>query len=289
MLLTGAVFILVVGVLIFVHELGHFLAAKGLGVQVLRFSLGFGRPLLQWRWGETEYWLSWIPVGGYVKMAGLEDEGLAEIEGKSTVPIDPARAFDKRPAWARLIVLLAGVTMNGVVALAVYMGIATVVGRPELAVASVDSVAVADLPAGAAALATLASGDSIVSVGDSVVRSWDDLHRFMRSGPADLVLVIAGRAEPMRLHLPTAAARDSAYGSLMPRLPARTGVVQPGLPAYRGGIRPGDLVVRAAGDTVASWSTFLRVVRSNPKRPIPMIVSRRGALVSLVVVPDSEV
>src|SRR5207247_10452548 len=71
-LLTPISLIVVVGVLIFVHEAGHFAAAKAVGIQVLRFSLGFGRPILAWRRGETEYWISWIPFGGYVKMAGFE-------------------------------------------------------------------------------------------------------------------------------------------------------------------------------------------------------------------------
>src|SRR5439155_1220887 len=85
-------------------------AAKAVGIQVLRFSLGFGRPILAWRRGETEYWISWIPFGGYVKMAGFEGEGVAgDLEGgKSAQPIDPARAFDRKPLWARLIVILAG-------------------------------------------------------------------------------------------------------------------------------------------------------------------------------------
>src|SRR2546428_629065 len=82
MLLTIFSLVVVLGVLIAVHEFGHFIVAKAVGIQVLRFSLGFGRPVISWRRGETEYWISWIPLGGYVKMAGLEDEGMAgELEG----------------------------------------------------------------------------------------------------------------------------------------------------------------------------------------------------------------
>src|SRR3989441_13250188 len=132
MLLTLASLVVVLGVLIFAHELGHFLVAKVVGIQVLRFSLGFGRPVIAWKRGETEYWISWIPLGGYVKMAGLEEEGMAgELEGgKASVPIDPARAFDKKPLWARMAVILAGVTMNVLLAFAIYTGLGIAVGNP---------------------------------------------------------------------------------------------------------------------------------------------------------------
>jgi len=135
--LLGLLALLVtLGPLIFVHEGGHFIAAKAVGIQVLRFSLGFGRPLLAWRRGETEYWISWIPLGGYVKMAGLEDEGVTgSLEGgKASVPIDPARAFDRKPVWKRMIVVLAGVTANVLLAFVVYTGLAAILGAPRLAV-----------------------------------------------------------------------------------------------------------------------------------------------------------
>src|SRR3989449_5498502 len=130
MLLTLGAVAVVLGVLIFVHEMGHFVAAKAVGIQVLRFSLGFGRPVLSWRRGETEYWISWLPLGGYVKMAGLEDEGVTgRVEGgKSDVPIDPARAFDRQPVWKRSLVIVAGVTMNIVLAVVLYGGIAATFG-----------------------------------------------------------------------------------------------------------------------------------------------------------------
>src|SRR5213080_5353828 len=131
--LLGLLALLVtLGPLIFVHEGGHFIAAKAVGIQVLRFSLGFGRPLLAWRRGETEYWISWIPLGGYVKMAGLADEGMVgELEGgKADVAIDPARAFDRQPLWARMAVILAGVTMNLFLAFAIYTGLVAIGGEP---------------------------------------------------------------------------------------------------------------------------------------------------------------
>src|SRR2546426_566935 len=120
------------------------------GIHEIQYSVSprrhatIGRPIVAWRRGETEYWISWIPFGGYVKMAGLEEEGLAgEVEGgKSHVPVDPERAFDRQPLWARFIVIVAGVTMNAVFAVVVYAGLAyTGTLEPNnVATTQVDSV-----------------------------------------------------------------------------------------------------------------------------------------------------
>src|SRR5437667_12888804 len=173
MLLTIASLIIVLGVLISVHEFGHFIVAKSVGIQVLRFSLGFGRPLIAWRRGETEYWISWIPLGGYVKMAGLEEEGMAgELEGgKAAVPIDPERAFDKKPLWARMAVILAGVTMNVLLAFVIYTGLAAVSGVPAWATTQVDTVLAGLVPAGSETITQLRRGDRIVRINRDTVKS----------------------------------------------------------------------------------------------------------------------
>ena len=184
MLLTIFSLVVVLGVLIAVHEFGHFIVAKAVGIQVLRFSLGFGRPVISWQRGETEYWISWIPLGGYVKMAGLEDEGVAgELEGgKAAVPIDPARAFDQKPLWARMAVILAGVTMNLVLAFAIYTALTAVAGAPRYAMTPVDSIEAARLPPGTEALATLTRGDSITLVNGDSLKSWEDLEEWLLHG-----------------------------------------------------------------------------------------------------------
>src|SRR5439155_4845822 len=175
MLLTIVSLIVVLGVLISVHEFGHFIVAKAVGIQVLRFSLGFGRPVIQWRRGETEYWISWIPLGGYVKMAGLEDEGMVgELEGgKADVAIDPARAFDRQPLWARMAVILAGVTMNLFLAFVIFTGLVAIAGAPRPAVTPVDSVQAMRLPPGAEALATVHRGDLITHINGDSLKTWD--------------------------------------------------------------------------------------------------------------------
>src|SRR3989454_5066102 len=186
--------------------MGHFVAAKAVGIQVLRFSLGFGRPIFAWRRGETEYWISWIPLGGYVKMAGLEDEGVAgSLEGgKASVPIDPARAFDRQPVWKRTIVILAGVTMNIVFAYCVFAGIAATVGAPELASTQIESVTTRTLPPGTEALGALKFGDRIVRVNGDTVRSWNAIIDHVLASSTTLRLDVArqiGRA-PSELQSP---------------------------------------------------------------------------------------
>src|SRR5258708_28136178 len=177
MLLMLVSLVIVLGVLISVHEFGHFIVAKAVGIQVLRFSLGFGRPLVSWRRGETEYWIAWIPLGGYVKMAGLEDEGMVgELEGgKSAVPIDQARAFDQQPLWARMAVILAGVTMNLFLAFVIYTGLVAVAGEPRIALTPIDSVDPSRLPPGAEGLTTLRRGDRITGINGISLKTWDDV------------------------------------------------------------------------------------------------------------------
>jgi regulator of sigma E protease len=287
----GAV-IVVLAVLIFVHEMGHFIAAKTLGIQVLRFSLGFGRPILSWRRGETEYWISRIPLGGYVKMAGLEDEGMTgSLEGgKSDVPIDPARAFDRQPVWKRMIVILAGVTMNVAFAFLVYTGIAATAGSPELASTRIDSVNVSRLPAGAEGLASLEFGDQIVRVSGDTIRSWNVLLDHLLRGSSHLAIEVAGRTEPIVVQLSDngLATRQALAQALVRLDPPRLGILEPGRPAIRAGLKPGDLLLRVDADTLRSWSDVLHTVWRSPGKPLRFVVLRDGTRQEVTVVPEAK-
>jgi regulator of sigma E protease len=291
MLVTIVSFAIIVGVLIFVHELGHFVAAKSLGIQVHRFSLGFGKPIVKFQRGETEYIVAALPLGGYVKMAGLEEEGMmGEVEGgKPSQPVDPARAFDRKPLWARIIVILAGVTMNVVLAYVVYVGRAASVGLPVLATTQVDSVDVADLPPGAEALGSIRFGDRIVRINGDTMRHWGDVMDRLMRGPDTARVEFADRA-PLSLRLGdgSPSARGRAAGALIPLSPPRIGVVIPGLPGYRAGLKPGDLVVRAKGDTVRSWIALVQAIRASPGRALELVVQRDGALIPVTVVPEEH-
>jgi regulator of sigma E protease len=290
-LLTIGSFIVVIGVLIFVHEAGHFLAAKAVGIQVLRFSLGFGRPLVSWKRGETEYWISWLPLGGYVKMAGLEDEGMAgELEGgTSPVPVDPARAFDKQPLWARVVVILAGVTMNAIFAFVAFTTLAATVGVPRIATTQVDTVLVSELPPGAEPLRTLHRGDRIVAVGDARVTTWEDFMQQVVISPGPVRIAVAGRPEPLVLNVgrPGDETRAKLVNALLPLIPPVIRAVEPG-PAQQAGLRPRDRIIRVDGDTIVSFTQVRAKLRSSPGRPLHITVARGDTVLTLVVKPEKR-
>ncbi|HET7039544.1 MAG TPA: site-2 protease family protein, partial [Gemmatimonadales bacterium] len=180
-------FIVVLGIVIFVHELGHFLAAKAVGVGVPRFSIGFG-PLtpLRFHWGETEFVVSWVPLGGYVKMATQEEEGgTSAIEGGDASGFPPHRLFENQPLWARALVLSAGVAMNVVLAWVIYTGVAAT-GRlfvdPTTTLAEVDTVLA---PAEAAELARVPYGTRIVRINGDTIVSWNDIRQAVIDPGAD--------------------------------------------------------------------------------------------------------
>ena len=162
-------FVVVIGILILIHELGHFLVARWTGVGVERFSMGFGPVLLRWRGKETEYCLSAIPMGGYVKMMGEENplEG-----GGGNLAYDPTKAFSLKPLWARFLIVFAGPGMNFVLAAVIFMIVLATIGRPVWP-AVIGRVAEAS-PAAAAGLRT---GDVVVAAQGRPVEHWEDLDR----------------------------------------------------------------------------------------------------------------
>ncbi len=193
--------ILVFGLVVFVHELGHFLAAKAVGVYTPRFSIGFGKSLFRKRWGETEYIIALLPIGGYVRMASKDDESTAFLEGGSEnavtevathgkaldpdammpfgpKPIPPNRWFESQPLWARLMILIAGVTMNILLAMVVTTGMFIHYGTPYLSTTA-DSL----LAGRPGALAGLQAGDSIVAVGGRPLEDWEMLVKRISESP----------------------------------------------------------------------------------------------------------
>ncbi|MFY9397321.1 MAG: RIP metalloprotease RseP [Desulfomonilia bacterium] len=180
---TLIAFIIVLGILIFIHELGHFLLAKLNGVSVLKFSLGFGPALIRKRIGETEYRLSAIPLGGYVKMLG---EGPSEDE--ELAPVDPNRSFANKSVGARALIVVAGPVFNLLLAIVIYM----VIGWTG--VPTIPPVVGKVMEGSPAEAAGLAAGDRVVSIQGSPVESWEDISLTMQgNAPGEKIELVIER------------------------------------------------------------------------------------------------
>jgi regulator of sigma E protease len=294
MLLTLLAFAIVIGPLIFVHELGHFAAAKALGVQVIRFSLGIGPAIrsLTFHIGETEYGLSWLPIGGYVSMATLEDQGAAQrLEGGapgSGVRIDPERVFEKRPIWARAVILLAGVTMNALFAFAIYATVAATTGVDRTPITRVDTVWASELPEGAKALGDLQRGERITTVAGVPVTSWEELQERLFTAASPIRVAVEGRPQPVDLVVPLEeASRTALIGALAPMVAPVVGEIRDG-PASRSGFQSGDTVVAVNGETVMSWYQFTRIVRARANTPLTVTIHRAGTIQTIAVTPEQR-
>ena len=175
-------FIFVLGPIVFIHEAGHYLIAKLFDVRILTFSLGFGRRMFGFRRGETEYRVSWIPLGGYVRMGGEEP-------GETSV--DP-RDFQNKPRWQRILVYLAGPVANVVLAVVLITGV-FMAGLDVPYLQDIPPVVGTVVENGPADLSGLQPGDSILEIGDEVVGSWQDVAMAIMESPGKLVVGVVDR------------------------------------------------------------------------------------------------
>jgi regulator of sigma E protease len=271
-------FLVAIGLLVAVHEYGHFWMARRMGIRVLRFSIGFGRSLWSRRGADgTEYTISAIPLGGYVKL-------LDEREG----PIDPAmvdEAYNRKPVWARILVLLAGPLANFLFAVAAYW-VLFVAGVPAL------KPVVGDVAADStAARAGLRSGDLIVGVGTrdtptreaAVLALLDELMNGraievrLRDADGDMRsadLEIGG--DRRALTEPGALLPGIGFDFWYPVVPARVGQVLPGSPAERAGLREGDEILAVDGEPVADFTALVARVQPQPGARLELTVARAG-------------
>jgi len=183
-LISALGIIVVFGLVIFVHEFGHFIVAKKTGVKVDRFSFGLGPELVGFQWGETRYCIAWIPLGGEVRMAGEQsfEEGEADAP---PAPKDP-REFFALPWYRRIPIVLAGPAMNYVLAFFIFALMAFVWGDPKLSQSAVIGEVMPDYPAAAAGLK---NGDKVLSIGGQPVASWPDLAKAIHGLPGRPVTV----------------------------------------------------------------------------------------------------
>jgi len=288
--MTVLALIVVLGVLIFVHELGHFLAAKSVDIRVERFSIGLGPKVLGFQRGETEYILAAIPLGGYVKMGGMDDEVMDKVEGGPAEPREPSpRDFDSKPLWARAWVISAGVLMNMLFAFGAYTFIAGNWGDAHLGTRQLGMVVVENLPEGAAAMADIPLGAEIVRVGDVSITHWDDIADAFINAPAGPIAV---RTEAPSSSVTVELGSDPADRVQLARslawwMPAAISAVEPGSPADDAGLRANDQVIRVGDLDVETWYELERAIRTRPGLRTELTIERDGQRLIRAVTPSS--
>ena len=271
-------FILVLGVLIFVHELGHFLAARRIGVRVLTFSLGFGPKLLKFRRGDTEYCVSAIPLGGYVKMAG---------ENPEDARTGASDEFLSKNKWQRFQVLIMGPVMNLALALVVmafvlYQGAdVPAFTQQPVVVGTVE----ADSPAQKAGILP---GDHIIQVGSVAVDTWEEfgLETVTRANrPVKLTFIRAGKTMEVEV-VPTAVGKyEEGVTGVIPPLRPQVASVQPGEPAEAAGLRGGDVILAVNAEKPIAHARVIEIIRANENKPLQFEIQRDGSTLTIPVTP----
>jgi regulator of sigma E protease len=280
--------IIVLGVLIFVHELGHFAAAKAVGVEVQRFSIGLGPRIAGFRRGETEYVLSAIPLGGYVKMGGMEDEVMERLEGRGDPDRQPGpRDFDAKPVWARTLVISAG--MNMAFAFTTYAFVAARWGVPELDTTRIGRVYGDLLPAGTEELATVDPGSRVVRIGETRTHDWGDVQGGLTGEVGPVEVELADPSRTIEIRIPAGEVeRRNLIRAITWWVDPVVAEVDPGSPAAKGGVEAHDRIVSVDGVSVASWFDFVDQIAAKPGQRVELTLVRDGRELRRAMTLDAE-
>src|SRR5215217_5617209 len=283
-------FLVVLGVLVAFHELGHFLAARWVGVKVLKFSLGFGPKLFGRQVGDTEYLLSAIPLGGYVKLFG-------EDEAEATTTEDRRRSFAHQGLWSKVLIVAAGPGFNFILAYLIFAGWLST-GAPLFVPTFRDLSADVEalVPSSPAATAGMEVGDRIVRVnGKDISTKTELLDTVAKSNGQPIALEIKrGNATKPFTVTPIQAPGDVAPGEEplytigIEETPPLVTSVMHGSPASVAGFQAGDRVANIEGQAIYTWSQMTAHVKEHPQKPLHVEVIRNGQRTALTVTPSAE-
>lgn len=251
-------FIIVLGVLIFIHELGHFAVAKACGVGVEKFSLGFGPKLVGIKRGETEYRISLLPLGGYVKMVG-------EAPGEDVSSELRMKSFTHKPVWKRTLIVAAGPAMNLVLAIALLPVIFMIgIQLPEYLEKPAEVGYV--VPGEPAQKAGIKAGDTVVSVDGQETENWEDLLTELAMNPSkqvELAVTRDGQTIETSITPDTSNETGAGYGGMYPPMKPVIGDVAPGYPAKEAGLKAGDEILAIDGMRIGHWAELESIIHKS--------------------------
>jgi regulator of sigma E protease len=275
---------LVLGVMILVHEWGHFIVARFFGVRVDVFSIGFGPRLFGFKRGATDYRISALPLGGYVRMAGQD---LSEVDSNEVAPTGAPDELMSKPRWQRALISFAGPTVNLIMPLLLLGGFYAIKGLPYPAYLD-KPVVINGLPeTSPLAKAGIKDGDRVLAVNDVATPTWSKANTYLlQTAPEGILRFQVDRQGEQRIAEVKAAdirSVDRALGNVP--MPAIVGTLEPGMPASRAGLKRGDLVVAVNGTPVGSWSDFFDQIRHSNGQVLNTTVKRDAREMNVAIHP----
>ncbi len=276
---------ILLGVLVFVHELGHFLLAKLLGVKVLKFSLGFGQRVVGKTYGDTEYCISSIPLGGFVKMLGEEP-------GEEIPESERQRAYSSQPVWKRFLIVFSGPLFNLVFAVLVFLFVfIRGVPVPFPDIGKID----ADSPAARAGFMT---GDRVIEINGRPVENWTEVETLVAENEGQRLTFKVKRdgqtldlsVVPVRKVEKTIFGEDKAFGDIgtSPLMYPVVGEVVRDGRAEKAGVRKGDRILEIEGIPLKTWQDMTEVIHGNPGKPLMFKIWRSAKVLEMTIVPEKK-
>jgi len=286
-LLSLLAFLIMIGVLITIHEFGHFLFARMFGVRVEVFSIGFGPPIIRWKGKETVYQIAAIPLGGYVKMYG-EDSMTEPIQGETEKEAfqDP-RSFAAKPRWQKILIAFAGPLFNIILAV-ILVAAAYMVGVYEPKYMKEPVVVGYVQPDSPAAKAGIKPFDRIVAVDGKPVRNWKEftVEISMKAGMTVTMEVERnGKKLLLTVQLPQDITKQPI--GISPLIPPKLGKILPDSPAAKAGLKEGDIILAVNGRPVRSWFEIVEALsKIKEKEPVNLMVKRGNQIFTVKVIPQ---
>ncbi|MCB2204658.1 RIP metalloprotease RseP [bacterium] len=279
-------FIIIIGVLVLIHELGHFLAAKAFGMRVERFSIGFPPRAFGKQIGETDYCVSWLPIGGYVKISGMIDESM-DTEHLDQPP-EPWE-FRAKPVWQRIIVITAGVIMNILLAIAIFWGLNLAQGVQHHLVTTVGYVQEGSV----AAEYGLQPEDHILRINGEDVETWEAIREGVLYSQlsGDLTITVQRGPQTIDLFIPKKKLEgvgSGDFGFSPEGAETFIGAVEPGLPASREGLQEGDIFASINDVPIHTPNDVIRMVSASPEEAIRVVWLRDGKRMQAMVTPTEN-
>jgi len=282
---TIAIFVAAIFILVTIHELGHFLAAKYFGMRVDKFSIGFPPKILGFTKGETEYVIGATPLGGYVSIAGMIDETMEDDFLEEEPKEDE---FRSKPVWQRMIVITAGVIFNAILAVIIYAGIAFNYGEEVIPIESVGGIYVPE--ESVAHEIGFRTGDQIIGINGQRVEYFNDIFNPSAITGRDLSFMVVRNGDVQNLSTPPDfldRISEDGFLNQVNALPSTISSVMEESPAERAGLMEGDRIVAVDGEEIGYWVQLVDKIQ-NTDSELNLSVVRGDQTVTVSVAPDSE-